>query len=82
MLTKDDIKNLITAMKEEFPTLEIYAHLEEKIDDIAETTNETSERVSRLMTKEEAIHLFDMATLKTEHDHIEKFILEKFNHAI
>jgi len=78
-MTNKDIKKLIDAMKEDFPTLEIYAHLEQKIDEIAERVNENGERLSHLMTKEEAISLFDMATMKTEHDHMKKFLREKFN---
>ena len=78
-MSNDDIKKLIAAMKEEFPTISMYAHLEETVDKTAEKVNDVADRVSRLMTREDAISLFDMATLKAEHAHMKKIIHEKLH---
>ena len=63
MLTDDDIKKLITHMKQEFPTLELHAYLERTVDEIAD-------RVNVLPTKEDVQeridHTYSMAVLKAD----------------
>lgn len=84
LATREDINSIRADMKgmrtdmEKFVTKEMHEHLERTVDEIADTVNRTSERVSRLMTKEEAIHLFDVATMKTELDHIKRLVREKW----
>jgi uncharacterized protein YpuA (DUF1002 family) len=76
MLTDDDIKKLITQMKQEFPTLETHAHLERTVDEIAD-------RVNALPTKDDVQamidHTYSMAVLKAEHDRMKEIIRDKLH---
>ena len=82
MLTKDDLQKLthVLATKEDVQLIraDISQH-DEKFEKVAETINSVADRVSRLMTREDAISLFDMATLKVEHAHMKKIIHEKLH---
>jgi hypothetical protein len=76
MLTDGDIKKLITHMKQEFPTLELHAHLERTVDEIAD-------RVNVLPTKDDVQAMIDhtssMAVLKAEHERMKAIIRNKLH---
>jgi hypothetical protein len=77
MITDKDVEKL----KEAFATTQDYAHLEDKVDKLAETVNGLVETVSALPTKTDIENMlermYNLSVLKAEHDRIKTVIREQ-----